>query len=63
MRAALDTPGPVQIAAVVDALEAPMPGKVTFEQAQHVAESILHGQPDRGAIVATNLGERVRELV
>lgn len=63
MREALAMPGPVVIEAVVDALEAPMPPKVTFEQAEHFAESILRGEPDRGAIVTKNLGERIRELV
>lgn len=63
VRTALDTPGPVLIEAVVDALEAPMPPKVSLEQAQKFALSLARGEPDRGAIAAINIGERIRELV
>ena len=60
---ALRTPGPVVVQAVVDALEAPMPPKVTTEQARKFAESLVRGQPDRADIAKNAIGERIRELV
>jgi len=55
--------GPVLIEAVVDPFEAPMPAKVTFEQAAKLAESLVRGEPNRKKIVATQIADRVRELV
>jgi pyruvate dehydrogenase (quinone)/pyruvate oxidase len=55
--------GPVVIEAVVDPLEAPMPAKVTFDQATKFAESLLRGEPDRGKIVSTAVADKVRELI
>ncbi len=60
---ALATPGPVLVEAVVDPLEAPMPPKVSLEQAANFALSLARGEPDRGAIARTAIGERIRELV
>ena len=57
------TGGPVVIEAVVDPLEAPMPAKVTFDQAAKFAESLLRGEPDRSKIVSTTVADKVRELV
>ena len=57
------TSGPVVIQAVVDRLEAPMPAKVTFEQAAKFAESLMRGEPDRAKIISTQVGDKVRELV
>jgi pyruvate dehydrogenase (quinone) len=55
--------GPVLIEAVVDPFEAPMPAKVTLEQAAKLAESLVRGEPNRSKIVATQIADRVRELV
>ncbi len=60
---ALATPGPVLVQAVVDPLEAPMPPKITRDQAVKFAESLARGEPDRLAIIRNALGETVRELV
>ncbi|HEX3175814.1 MAG TPA: thiamine pyrophosphate-dependent enzyme [Methylomirabilota bacterium] len=60
---ALATPGPVVVQAVVDALEPPMPPKVTAEQARKFAMSLLRGEPNREKIALTVLADRVRELV
>jgi pyruvate dehydrogenase (quinone) len=60
---ALRTPGPVLIEAVVDPLEAPLPPKITREQATKFAESLIRGEPDRVAIATNALGEKVREMV
>lgn len=60
---ALATPGPVVIQAVVDPFEAPMPAKVTAEQALKFAESLARGEPNRKQIALTQISDRVRELV
>jgi pyruvate dehydrogenase (quinone)/pyruvate oxidase len=58
-----NTAGPVVIEAVVDQFEAPMPPKVRLEQATKFAEALLRGEPNRDKIVATQISDRVRELV
>ncbi|HEY6968085.1 MAG TPA: thiamine pyrophosphate-dependent enzyme [Candidatus Angelobacter sp.] len=55
--------GPVVIEAVVDPFEAPMPAKVTLEQATKFAESLVRGEPNRKKIIATQISDKVRELV
>jgi pyruvate dehydrogenase (quinone)/pyruvate oxidase len=60
---ALATPGPVVIQAVVDPFEAPMPAKVTVEQALKFAESLARGEPNRKQIALTQISNRVREMV
>ena len=55
--------GPVVIEALVDPFEAPMPAKVTLEQATKFAESLVRGEPNRDKIVATQISDKVRELV
>jgi pyruvate dehydrogenase (quinone)/pyruvate oxidase len=56
-------PGPVLIEAVVDPLEAPLPPRITPEQALKFAESLVRGEPDRAAIIKNALGEQIREMV
>ena len=58
-----NTGGPVVIEAVVDPFEAPMPAKVTFEQAAKFTESLVRGEPNRKKIIATQIADKVRELV
>ncbi len=60
---ALATPGPVVVEAVVDPHEPPMPPRIKPEQALHLAQSLLKGQPNREKIAMTILGDRVRELI
>jgi pyruvate dehydrogenase (quinone) len=60
---ALATPGPVVIEAEVDALEPPMPAKVTLEQAKHFAESLIKGEPNRRKIAYTVFGNKIREMI
>ena len=60
---AANVSGPVVIEAVVDPFEAPMPAKVTLEQASKFAESLVRGEPNRDRIVATQISDKVRELV
>jgi pyruvate dehydrogenase (quinone) len=60
---ALNTPGPAVVQAVVDPFEPPLPAKVTASQALHLGEALLRGQPHRGEIVTTVLGEKFREMI
>jgi pyruvate dehydrogenase (quinone) len=60
---ALATPGPVVVEAVVDPYEPPMPAKITLEQAQKFAQSLLRGEPNREKIALTVLADKVRELI
>ena len=60
---ALATPGPVVIQAEVDALEPPLPAKITLKQATHFAESLIRGEPNREKIAYTVFGEKIRELI
>jgi pyruvate dehydrogenase (quinone) len=59
----LNAPGPAVLQAVVDPLEPPLPPKITAEQALHFAESLARGEPERGKIVKTVMGDRIRELI
>lgn len=60
---ALAAPGPVLVEAVVDPYEPPMPGKIRPEQALKLAESLAKGEPNREKIIATIMGDKLRELV
>jgi pyruvate dehydrogenase (quinone) len=60
---ALAAQGPCVIEAEVDALEPPMPAKVTLEQAKHFAESLIRGEPNRNKIAYTVFGDKIRELI
>lgn len=60
---ALATDGPVVVEAVVDPFTPPLPPKVTMKQAARFAESLARGEPHRGKIALTVLGDTVRELL
>jgi pyruvate dehydrogenase (quinone)/pyruvate oxidase len=60
---ALAHDGPAVVEAIVDPYIPPMPGKISMEQALHFAESIIRGTPDRGKIIQSIVGEKIRELV
>jgi pyruvate dehydrogenase (quinone)/pyruvate oxidase len=60
---ALATSGPVVVEAVVDPLTPALPPKVTVKQAARFAESLARGEPHRGKIALTVLGDKVRELL
>ncbi|HET6284133.1 MAG TPA: thiamine pyrophosphate-dependent enzyme [Polyangia bacterium] len=60
---AFRTDGPVIVEAVVDPLAAPMPAKITAEQALHLAKSLARGEPDRAEIMKTIFKDRIRELI
>ena len=59
----LAAPGPAILQAEIDPFEPPMPAKITADQALKFAESLARGEPNRGKILATALGDRVRELI
>ena len=63
LRAALATPGPAVIEAVVDPHEPPMPPKIEVGQAEKFAESLARGTPARGKIALTVASDKVRELI
>lgn len=60
---ALHTPGPVIIEAVVDPHEPPLPPKATIQQAEHFAEALIKGTPNRKQIALTIASDKVRELI
>jgi pyruvate dehydrogenase (quinone)/pyruvate oxidase len=59
----LAAPGPAVLQAVVDPLEAPLPAKVTADQALKFAESLVRGEPNRGQIALAALSGKVREMI
>ena len=63
LRAALATPGPVVVNAIVDPHEPPMPPKATLEQMTKLSESLARGTPDGGRIARTILSDAIRELI
>lgn len=63
LRAALRHDGPAVVQAVVDADEPPMPGKVTSEQARHLARALARGEKHRWEILKTIARDKVREVV
>jgi pyruvate dehydrogenase (quinone)/pyruvate oxidase len=63
LRAALATPGPVVVEAVVDTHEPPMPPKATLQQTAALAESLARGTPAGGRILRTIIESRVREMI
>jgi pyruvate dehydrogenase (quinone)/pyruvate oxidase len=63
VREALSHPGPALIDAVVDPLEAPMPAKITVEQALKFSEAVLRGQPQGLKIMKTLGLDRLKEVI
>ncbi len=59
----LAAPGPAVLQAVVDPLEAPLPAKVTADQALKFAESLVRGEPNRGQIALAAVSEKIREMI
>ena len=61
--AALRSPGPAVVEAVVDPNEPPTPPKVTAKQALHLAEALARGTTDGVGIIGTVLENKVREMI
>jgi thiamine pyrophosphate-dependent acetolactate synthase large subunit-like protein len=60
---ALSFKGPALIDAVVDPLEAPMPAKITAEQALKFTEAVLRGEPHGLRIMKTLGLDKLREVI
>jgi pyruvate dehydrogenase (quinone)/pyruvate oxidase len=63
LRQVLAVRGPALIEAVVDPNEPPMPPKVSFKEAAHLAEALARGTPAAGSIARTIASNTARELV
>jgi pyruvate dehydrogenase (quinone)/pyruvate oxidase len=63
LEAALSTPGPALVEAVVDPYTPPLPANITADQATKFAEALIKGQPAASKIVRTVLKDRIRELI
>ncbi len=63
LRQALDHRGPALVEAVVDPNEPPLPPIITRKQAEHFAEALLKGQPERMTIAETAMRDLVRQIV
>ena len=59
---ALAHPGPVLVEAVVDAFEPPMPAKIRTDQAIHMAESLVRGEPNRVKIAETIFRDKIDDF-
>jgi pyruvate dehydrogenase (quinone) len=63
LREAFAQDGPALVEAVIDQNEAPMPGKVTTDQALKFAEAMLRGDKDAWKIIKTVMKDRIREVI
>lgn len=63
LREAFAQDGPALVEAVIDPNEAPMPGKVTTDQALKFAEAMLRGDKNAWKIIKTVMKDRIREVV
>ena len=61
--AALASPGPAVVDAIIDPNEPPMPPKATWKQALHFAEGLARGTPGAGSIISTVVGNKIREMI
>lgn len=62
-RQAFAHPGPVVVEAVIDPMEAPLPGKMTMEQAWQFAKAVARGQEDRWDLMKSLMLNKIREVV
>ncbi len=60
---ALSSPGPVLVEATVDPLTAPLPGKISADQALKFAESLARGEKEPLRTMTEALADKARELV
>ena len=63
LEAAFALKKPTSVEALVDPCEPPLPAKATPQQALHLAEALVRGQPDGRKIMATIFEDKVKELV
>jgi pyruvate dehydrogenase (quinone) len=60
---ALAAERPVLLEVITDPEVPPLPPHITLEQARHYMKAIVHGDPDRGAMVRQSLKQKLEELV
>ncbi len=60
---ALNSAGPVMVECFIDPNEAPLPAKITPEQAWHFAESMAKGTKDWQKIAETVAKDKIKEIV
>ena len=60
---ALGADRPVVLEAITDPATPPLPPHITFEQAKHFAQSVLHGDSQRGGVVKQSVKQMVDELI
>ena len=63
LEAALRSPGPAIVEAVVDPFEPPMPARIKFDQAMHLAKALARGEPHRGRIALTLFRDKIHEIL
>jgi pyruvate dehydrogenase (quinone) len=60
---ALAADRPVLLEAVTDPEVPPLPPHITLEEAKYFMESVLGGDPDRGAFIKQSLKQKVEEFI
>jgi pyruvate dehydrogenase (quinone) len=60
---ALAADRPVVLDAVTDPSVPPLPPHITFEQAKHFAQAVLHGDPERRSMISQSIRQMFAELV
>jgi pyruvate dehydrogenase (quinone) len=60
---ALAADRPVVLEAITDPATPPLPPHITFEQAKHFAQSVLHGDSQRGGMIKQSVKQMVDELI
>jgi len=63
LREAFEASGPALVEAAVDGNEPPLPPKVSFKHARHMAEALARGTPDAGDIAKHLVQDTVRQLI
>ncbi len=54
---------PVVLEAITDPEVPPLPPHITFEQARHLAEAVVRGDPDRGSVIRQSLRQMVAGIL
>jgi pyruvate dehydrogenase (quinone) len=54
---------PAVLEAITDPEVPPLPPHITLEQARHLAEAVVHGDPDRGSVIRQSLRQMVAGIL
>ncbi|HYX82949.1 MAG TPA: thiamine pyrophosphate-dependent enzyme, partial [Gemmatimonadales bacterium] len=63
LEAALRSPQPALVEAIVDPFEPPLPARVKLDQAVKMAKALARGEPNRGRIALTLFRDKVHDLL